>query len=54
MLTELDRLDQPLDRSADPTHFTASAVVVGSRGVVLHRHRRLHRWLQPGGPHRPR
>jgi 8-oxo-dGTP pyrophosphatase MutT (NUDIX family) len=23
--------------------------VVGSRGVVLHRHRRLRRWMQPGG-----
>jgi 8-oxo-dGTP pyrophosphatase MutT (NUDIX family) len=23
--------------------------VVGPRGVVLHRHRLLHRWLQPGG-----
>ena len=49
MLAELARLARPFDREADPTHVTASAVVVGSRGVVLHRHRRLHRWLQPGG-----
>ncbi len=49
MLVELERLDRPFDRAADPTHFTASAIVVGARGVVLHRHRRLHRWLQPGG-----
>ncbi len=49
ILTELDRLDRPLDEQADPTHVTASAIVVGPRGVVLHRHRRLHRWLQPGG-----
>ena len=49
MLAELDRLDRPFDRGADPTHVTASAIVVGDRGVVLHRHRRLHRWLQPGG-----
>jgi 8-oxo-dGTP pyrophosphatase MutT (NUDIX family) len=48
-LTELDRLEYPFDQSADPTHVTASAIVVGPRGVVLHRHRRLHRWLQPGG-----
>ncbi len=39
----------PFDREADPTHVTASGIVVGPRGVVLHRHRRLGRWLQPGG-----
>ena len=49
MLAELARLDDPFDRWADRTHVTASAVVVGERGVVLHRHRRLHRWMQPGG-----
>jgi 8-oxo-dGTP pyrophosphatase MutT (NUDIX family) len=49
MLTELDRLERPFDEHAEPTHVTASAIVVGERGVVLHRHRRLHRWLQPGG-----
>jgi 8-oxo-dGTP pyrophosphatase MutT (NUDIX family) len=49
MAAELDRLADPFDREADPTHVTASAVVVGPRGVVLHRHRRLRRWLQPGG-----
>lgn len=48
-LSELGRLEHPFDRWADPTHVTASAIVVGARGVVLHRHRRLHRWLQPGG-----
>ncbi len=46
---ELDRLVRPFDRDADPVHVTASAVVTGSRGTVLHRHRRLGRWLQPGG-----
>ena len=45
----LRTLAHPFDRHADRTHVTASAIVVGSRGVVLHRHRRLHRWLQPGG-----
>jgi 8-oxo-dGTP pyrophosphatase MutT (NUDIX family) len=49
MLAELDRLDRPFDEDADPAHVTASAIVVGRRGVVLHRHRRLHRWMQPGG-----
>ncbi len=48
-LAELERLPSPLDRHADPVHVTASAVVVGPRGTVLHRHRRLGRWLQPGG-----
>ena len=45
----LDRLAHPLDEHADPTHVTASGIVVGERGVVLHMHRRLGRWLQPGG-----
>jgi 8-oxo-dGTP pyrophosphatase MutT (NUDIX family) len=48
-LAELERLERPFDEHADPTHVTVSAIVVGPRGVVLHRHRRLHRWLQPGG-----
>ena len=48
-LAELAQLPRPLDRDADAVHVTASAVVVGSRGTVLHRHRRLGRWLQPGG-----
>ncbi len=46
---EFDRLDHPFDEDADPTHVTASAIVVGLRGVVLHRHKRLGIWLQPGG-----
>jgi 8-oxo-dGTP pyrophosphatase MutT (NUDIX family) len=49
LLFELDRLDRPFDREADLTHVTASGIVVGTRGVVLHRHRRLLRWMQPGG-----
>jgi 8-oxo-dGTP pyrophosphatase MutT (NUDIX family) len=49
ILAAIDRLDHPFDEDADPTHVTASGIVVGDRGVVLHRHRRLHRWLQPGG-----
>ncbi|MDA8312023.1 MAG: NUDIX domain-containing protein [Actinomycetota bacterium] len=48
-LVELERLARPLDRGADRVHVTASAVVVGARGIVLHRHRRLRRWIQPGG-----
>lgn len=49
LLAALATLGRPFDRHAALTHVTASAVVVGPRGVLLHRHRRLHRWLQPGG-----
>jgi 8-oxo-dGTP pyrophosphatase MutT (NUDIX family) len=48
-LAELDRLEHPTDERADPVHVTASAIIVGRRGTVLHLHRRLGRWLQPGG-----
>jgi 8-oxo-dGTP pyrophosphatase MutT (NUDIX family) len=48
-VAELDRLERPADQHADPVHVTASAVVVGLRGTILHRHRLLGRWLQPGG-----
>lgn len=43
------RLARPYDEDADPVHVTASAIVVGARGVVLHLHKRLGLWLQPGG-----
>lgn len=49
MLALLAALPAPFDREAGPEHVTGSAVVVGPRGVLLHRHRRLGRWLQPGG-----
>jgi 8-oxo-dGTP pyrophosphatase MutT (NUDIX family) len=42
-------LASPFDEQASPEHVTGSAVVVGPRGTVLHIHKRLHRWLQPGG-----
>lgn len=48
-LAALDLLDDPYDEHADTTHVTASAVVVGTRGTVLHLHKRLGRWMQPGG-----
>lgn len=48
-LEALDRLPAPFSEIADPTHVTGSAIVIGRRGVVLHRHRRLGIWLQPGG-----
>jgi 8-oxo-dGTP pyrophosphatase MutT (NUDIX family) len=49
ILDELDRLPHPFSESAGPVHVTGSVIIVGPRGTVLHRHRRLHRWMQPGG-----
>jgi 8-oxo-dGTP pyrophosphatase MutT (NUDIX family) len=48
-LVELALLDDPYNEHANPTHVTASGIVVGSRGTVLHLHKRLARWMQPGG-----
>jgi 8-oxo-dGTP pyrophosphatase MutT (NUDIX family) len=48
-LLELARLSAPCDEHAGPTHVTASGIVVGRRGTVLHRHKRLGIWMQPGG-----
>ena len=48
-IEHLDRLEQPFSEHADPVHVTGSAIVTGSRGVVLHLHKRLGIWLQPGG-----
>jgi 8-oxo-dGTP pyrophosphatase MutT (NUDIX family) len=48
----LERLTWPgdcFDEASSPQHVTASAFVVSSRGVILHRHRRLGIWVQPGG-----
>lgn len=48
----LDRLTwpgDPFDENANDHHVTSSAFVVSSRGVILHRHRRLGIWVQPGG-----
>ncbi|WP_095957417.1 NUDIX hydrolase [Corallococcus macrosporus] len=44
-------LARPFSREQREAHFTGSAVVVdpaGARVVLLH-HRKLQRWLQPGG-----
>ncbi len=48
-LVEYDRLADPFDEHADLVHVTGSAIVVGPRGVILLKHRRLGMWLQPGG-----
>jgi 8-oxo-dGTP pyrophosphatase MutT (NUDIX family) len=41
----------PLSRTASTSHVTGSTVVAapGGRAFLLVRHRRLGRWLQPGG-----
>ena len=48
-VTEVAALAEPFAEDASPTHVTASALVVGRRGIVLHRHRVLGIWIQPGG-----
>lgn len=51
VLDFLDAHDEALHRSCEEGHLTGSALVVdaaGTRFVVLH-HRKLRRWLQPGG-----
>ena len=43
-------LSDPFDEHADPMHVTGSAIVRDHDGrVLLHRHKRLGVWLQPGG-----
>ena len=48
-LEAFDRLSDPLSEAADPVHVTGSGLVVGPRGVILLKHKRLGFWLQPGG-----
>lgn len=43
-------LERPFDESSDPLHVTASAIVVDGGGrFLLHKHKRLGIWVQPGG-----
>ena len=50
-IARFDGLERPFDELASKVHVTASAIVVSDdrRRVVLHRHKRLQMWLQPGG-----
>jgi 8-oxo-dGTP pyrophosphatase MutT (NUDIX family) len=48
-LKALDELIDPLSQDSDPVHITGSGIVIGPRGVVLLKHKRLGIWLQPGG-----
>jgi ADP-ribose pyrophosphatase YjhB (NUDIX family) len=48
----LDRLTwpgDPFDEEANEHHVTVGAFILSSRGIVLHLHKRLGMWLQPGG-----
>jgi 8-oxo-dGTP pyrophosphatase MutT (NUDIX family) len=50
LLRYLVWLRQPFDADADPVHVTTSAIVLDPEDrVLLHRHKRLGTWLQPGG-----
>jgi 8-oxo-dGTP pyrophosphatase MutT (NUDIX family) len=55
ILAFLDRHPQPFDRAILEGHLTGSAVVVSAAGdrVLLLHHRKLRRWLQPGGHAEP-
>ena len=46
---EVVQLADPCNEHAHTTHVTASGVVVSSQATVLHLHKRLNLWLQPGG-----
>lgn len=48
-ITILETLARPFDEDAQADHVTASAFVVSPLGVVLHRHRLMGIWVQPGG-----
>jgi 8-oxo-dGTP pyrophosphatase MutT (NUDIX family) len=51
ILDFVGRHPEPFDRRIALGHLTGSAVVVSARGdrVLLLHHRKLQRWLQPGG-----
>jgi 8-oxo-dGTP pyrophosphatase MutT (NUDIX family) len=55
MLAFLDRHPHPFDRDILEGHLTGSAVVISAAGdrVLLLHHRKLDRWLQPGGHAEP-
>ena len=48
-LARLQESDDPFDETLNLCHVTSSAFVLSSRGVILHLHKRLKIWVQPGG-----
>ena len=55
MLAYAETLGDPFSRDQLPAHFTASAVIVDPPGelVCMIHHKKLKRWLQPGGHFEP-
>jgi 8-oxo-dGTP pyrophosphatase MutT (NUDIX family) len=51
IIATIERLERPGDSFSrmQDGHLTASAFVVSSRGIILHRHLLLGIWIQPGG-----
>ena len=49
ILADAPGLAEPFDEEAGPVHLTASGFVVGNQGTILHLHRKLGIWVQPGG-----
>jgi len=49
MRAQATLLAEPLSRRQPTAHFTGSAVLTDGRRVALVHHRKLSRWLQPGG-----
>jgi 8-oxo-dGTP pyrophosphatase MutT (NUDIX family) len=45
----LDASADPFSREASNEHFTASAVVLSTAGVLMHRHKLNGIWVGPGG-----
>lgn len=48
-LALLDSAEELFDEHQVIDHITASAFVVSARGVILHLHKKLNIWVQPGG-----
>ena len=51
-ILKLVRSNQYVDiteQSLGAHHLTASAIITSRLGVCLHFHKRIHKWLQPGG-----
>ncbi len=49
ILDEARRRTDIFDRYSNPRHCTASAIIIGPRGIILHNHKKFRIWIQPGG-----
>ena len=48
-VAEVDGLADPFHEAGGPVHVTGSTIIIGARGVILHKHLALGLWIQPGG-----